>query len=85
MKNLTIYFILFGLISCDTLQQVANTAGVSLNTETSAPALTNQEVISGLKEALPIGAKQGAQQASAALASSILSGLLLEIVQNGLL
>ena len=65
MKNLTIYFILFGLISCDTLQQVANTAGVSLNTETSAPALTNQEVISGLKEALTIGAKKGAQQASA--------------------
>ena len=66
MKNLTIYFILFWLISCDTLQQVANTAGVSLNTETSAPALTNQEVISGLKEALTIGAKKGAQQASAA-------------------
>ena len=65
MKNLTIYFILFGLISCDTLQQVANTAGVILNTETSAPALTNQEVISGLKEALTIGAKKGAQQASA--------------------
>lgn len=65
MKNLTICFILFGVISCDTLQQVANTAGVSLNTVTSAPALTNQEVVSGLKEALTIGAKKGAQQASA--------------------
>ena len=58
MKNLTIYFILFGLMSCDTLQQVANTAGVSLNSESSTPALSNREVISGLKEALTIGAKK---------------------------
>ena len=65
MKNLTVYCILLGLISCDTLQQVANTAGVSLNTENTSPALSNQEVISGLKEALTIGAKKGAQQASA--------------------
>ena len=65
MKNLTVYCILLGLISCDTLQQVANTGGVSLSTENSSPALSNQEVISGLKEALTIGAKKGAQQASA--------------------
>ena len=65
MKNLTVYCILLGLISCDTLQQVANTAGVSLSTENTSPALSNQEVISGLKEALTIGAKKGAQQASA--------------------
>ena len=65
MKNLTVYCILLGLISCDTLQQVANTAGVSLNTENTSPVLSNQEVISGLKEALTIGANKGAQQASA--------------------
>ena len=65
MKNLTVYCILLGLISCDTLQQVANTAGVSLSTENTSPALSNQEVISGLKEALTIGANKGAQQASA--------------------
>ena len=65
MKNLTVYCILLGLISCDTLQQVANTDGVSLSTENTSPALSNQEVISGLKEALTIGAKKGAQQASA--------------------
>ena len=65
MKNLTVYCILLGLISCDTLQQVANTAGVSLSMENTSPALSNQEVISGLKEALTIGAKKGAQQASA--------------------
>ncbi|MEC8617214.1 MAG: DUF4197 domain-containing protein [Bacteroidota bacterium] len=65
MKNLIVYCILLGLISCDTLQQVANTAGVSLSTENTSPALSNQEVISGLKEALTIGAKKGAQQASA--------------------
>ena len=65
MKNLTVYCILLGLISCDTLQQVANTAGVSLNTENTSPVLSNQEVISGLKEALTMGAKKGAQQASA--------------------
>ena len=65
MKNLIVYCILLGLISCDTLQQVANTAGVSLSMENTSPALSNQEVISGLKEALTIGAKKGAQQASA--------------------
>lgn len=65
MKNLTVYCILLGLISCDTLQQVANTAGVSLSMENTSPALSNQEVISGLKEALTIGANKGAQQASA--------------------
>ena len=65
MKNLTVYCILLGLISCDTLQQVANTAGVSLSMENTSPALSNQEVISGLKEALTLGANKGAQQASA--------------------
>ena len=65
MKNLTVYCILLGLISCDTLQQVANTAGVSLSMENTSPVLSNQEVISGLKEALTLGANKGAQQASA--------------------
>ena len=65
MKNFIVYFILLGLISCDTLQQVANTAGVNLSTENTSPVLSNQEVISGLKEALTMGAIKGAQQASA--------------------
>ena len=51
---------------CDVLEDVAstvvNTDGTS--TETTKPALTNDEVIAGLKEALTIGIKNGANMAS---------------------
>ncbi len=51
------------LSGCDVLTAVADTA---MNTGTSTPAgLTNDEVISGLKEALTVGIKNGANLASA--------------------
>jgi hypothetical protein len=57
MKNLFILFSLTAfLISCHVLEQ----AGVSMNTGTTgsnSPKLTNDEVISGLREALNVGIK----------------------------
>jgi len=47
--------------SCDILTTVADTA---LSTTPTAPSLTNEEVISGLKEALTVGIKNGAGNAS---------------------
>jgi hypothetical protein len=47
--------------SCEILTAVADTA---LSTTPSAPSLTNDEVISGLKEALSVGIKNGAGNAS---------------------
>jgi len=43
------------LSSCDVLEEVADGLVNTNNTESSTPALTNTEVISGLKEALNIG------------------------------
>ena len=53
----TLFFSLITLNSCDTLNEVAqavNTAGTST---TNTPKLTNDEVISGLREALNVGIK----------------------------
>ena len=70
MKN---KIIAFGLIisaaftECDDLNNVIQTTDAVLNESggSSAPALTNDEVISGLKEALTVGIKNGAGAASA--------------------
>ncbi len=53
--------------SCDTLTSVAESANEILATDGGTPAaaaLTNGEVISGLKEALKVGIKNGAGKAS---------------------
>ncbi|HIP36927.1 MAG TPA: DUF4197 domain-containing protein [Crocinitomix sp.] len=51
---------------CDILEQVASdvVSGDSSSGGTTKPALTNEEVIAGLKEALTIGIKNGANMAS---------------------
>lgn len=65
----TKFFLMFGLglilTSC-VLEEIASdviTTGTGTGT-TAAPALTNEEVIAGLKEALTIGIKKGAEMAS---------------------
>ena len=51
-------FLLFvGLISCDVLNESLKVVNSVQTTGTSAPSLTNDEVISGLKEALQVGIK----------------------------
>ena len=51
-------FLLFvGLISCDVLNESLKAVNSAQTTGTSAPSLTNDEVISGLKEALQVGIK----------------------------
>lgn len=69
MRNLTILLALSSLLvftQCDILESVAQEV---VNTDgeggTTAPSLTNDEVIAGLKEALTIGIRNGATQASA--------------------
>jgi hypothetical protein len=53
-------------VQCDVLEEVAQTvvSTDSTSTEPGIPALTNDEVIAGLKEALTIGIKNGAGMAS---------------------
>ena len=53
--------------SCDELTSIAETAtsAVGGGGETAAPALTNDEVIAGLKEALTVGINKGSGLASA--------------------
>jgi len=46
--------IIFSFTSCDVLEEVAGTV-LTEGTTTAAPALTNADVISGLKEALSVG------------------------------
>ncbi|MBL7897176.1 MAG: DUF4197 domain-containing protein [Crocinitomicaceae bacterium] len=65
----TKFFLMFGLglilTSC-VLEEIASdviTTGTGTGT-TAAPVLTNEEVIAGLKEALTIGIKKGAEMAS---------------------
>lgn len=69
MKNkiVAIALVASGLFaSCDDLSNVLETTNSVLNDGTSsAPALTNEDVISGLKEALTVGIKNGAGLASA--------------------
>jgi hypothetical protein len=58
MKKLMLGFLLFvGLISCDVLNESLKVVNSAQTTGTSAPSLTNDEVISGLKEALQVGIK----------------------------
>jgi len=52
-----------GLVSCDILTGVANE--VLSGEGTVASALTNDEVVAGLKEALEVGIKNGSGKASA--------------------
>ena len=52
------------MFGCDTLQQVADSSGINVNNPiNTAPSISNDEVINGLKEALTIGATKGAEQA----------------------
>jgi hypothetical protein len=52
--------------SCDELTSIAETATSTVGGgETAAPALTNDEVIAGLKEALTVGINNGSRLASA--------------------
>lgn len=65
MKKLALSLSLsLSLVSCDVVQQAANTlnSGTTLNTTT--PKLTNDEVISGLREALNVGIKNAVNSSS---------------------
>ena len=53
----TVSTLLFGATSCD---ELADVAGAVLSTDETKPGLTNGEVISGLKSALEVGAKNAA-------------------------
>lgn len=53
-KSIFFTALLFSFISCDVLQESLNAVNTSTNTK---PSLTNDEVISGLKEALQLGIK----------------------------
>lgn len=67
MKRLSIllFAFLIGLVSCDVLEDVASTVTTPTGDNTdNKPALTESEVIAGLKEALQVGIKKGAQKAS---------------------
>ncbi|MBW7866823.1 MAG: DUF4197 domain-containing protein [Brumimicrobium sp.] len=61
MKKLIYLFIAGGLLfsvqSCDVLEEAAGALGTNSSSGTSSSSLTNQEVISGLKEALNVGIK----------------------------
>jgi hypothetical protein len=50
-------FILIGLISCDVINESLKVVNSTQSEESSKPSLTNEEVISGLKEALQVGIK----------------------------
>jgi hypothetical protein len=67
MKKIWLSAAFFGtmtLSSCEILTAVADTALSTPAGGTGVPALTNDEVISGLKEALTVGIKNGAGNAS---------------------
>ncbi len=53
MKKIVLFALTLGLISCD--PQTFNSVLSTLPTSASTPALSNQEVIEGLKEALKVG------------------------------
>jgi len=63
MKNI-VYFIVSVCIFCSCSSQAVKSILDSVNTGTSSGALTNSEVIAGLKEALTIGARESATSAS---------------------
>lgn len=50
-------FVLVGLVSCEVLNESLKVVNSTQNGGTSKPSLTNEEVISGLREALQIGIK----------------------------
>lgn len=53
MKPIIVLGMAAAIVSCEVLDEAAQTLGTG--TSTTAPALTNAEVISGLKEALTVG------------------------------
>lgn len=56
---LYLFFVLFILSACDVLEESLNSTLGS-----TAPALTNEEVVAGLKEALTVGIQNSVQQTS---------------------
>ncbi len=62
IKNVLVASTVISLSSCDVLQEVA--ANLPAGTTTTNPALTNSEVISGLKEALNVGIKNSVNRTS---------------------
>ena len=50
-------FVLVGLVSCEVLNESLKVVNSTQNGGTSKPSLTNEEVISGLREALQVGIK----------------------------
>ncbi|MCB9196524.1 MAG: DUF4197 domain-containing protein [Flavobacteriales bacterium] len=62
-KLILILAVSLGIYSCDVLTAVADTA-INSTTGTTSNALTNDEVIAGLKEALTVGIQNGAGLAS---------------------
>lgn len=61
MKKLFIltssFSLILTIVSCDVLNEAASVVGVGTTTASTSPKLTNEEVISGLKEALSVGIK----------------------------
>lgn len=70
MKLLFVSLIAFFIAQCSKLSQELLTLAGPLSTTTAAPGLSNEEVISGLKEALQIGIKNAVEK------SAILDGFL---------
>ena len=63
--KLSLFTVTLALSSCDALQDIAkNAEDVIGSLETEDSKLTNSQVISGLKEALTVGIKNGASKAS---------------------
>ena len=63
MRKILLVFILFALlISCDIINNTIQT--VDISNKGNAPTLTNDEVISGLKEALQVGIKNSVELTS---------------------
>ena len=50
-------FVLVGLVSCEVLNESLKVVNSTQSTGSSKPSLTNEEVISGLREALQVGIK----------------------------
>ena len=63
MKNIVLYIVIV-FISCSCSSQGMKSLWDTVNSNTSGGALTNSEVIAGLKEALTIGARESAARAS---------------------
>lgn len=65
MKKLALSLSLsLSLVSCDVVQQAANTLNSGTTSNTTTPKLTNDEVISGLREALNVGIKNAVNSSS---------------------